>query len=172
MENKTNGLPPGQNEITIKELPPMRVASSFSTSRNPEMEVISFMERWAKNHGLDFRKLRKFGFDVPVSEQQRQFGLRSYEFWVTVPDNIMPSEGVKIRSINSSTYAVMRIKNPFANPQEMIPSGWQKLLEWVMSHKDVRQNTEAAETEREKYMLEEIIETGDGVCVDLYFPME
>jgi len=166
MENLTNG------EIIIKELPSMRVATSFLTSRNPEMEVIGFMEKWVKNRGLDFKKLRKFGFDIPISEQQRRFGLRSYEFWVNVPDNIMPSNGVKIRYVNQSKYAVMRIKNPFSNPREIIPSGWKKLFEWATKRKDNKARDIASETGKEKYMLEEIVETKDGVYVDLYFPVE
>lgn len=166
MENSTNG------EIIIKELPPMRVASSFSTGRNPEMELIRFMERWVKHHGLDFAKQRKFGFDIPVSDEQRKFGIRSYEFWVMVPDDVLPSEGVKIRNINSCRYAVLRIKNPFSNPLETIPSSWQKLLDWVMTHKEIKKELKSDDTEKEKYMLEEIIETPEGVCLDLYFPVE
>ena len=67
MENKTNV------EICIQELPQMRVASCFTTSRSPETEVINFLERWALHRGLDFSKLRKFGFDIPVSEEQKKY---------------------------------------------------------------------------------------------------
>jgi hypothetical protein len=46
MENK-NG------EVTVKELPLMRVASCFATGRSPEAEVIGYMESWIARNGLD-----------------------------------------------------------------------------------------------------------------------
>jgi len=166
MENKDNG------KITIQELPAMRVASCFTTSRSPEAEVIKYMEGWINRKGLDYSKLRKFGFDIPVSEEQKKYGLRSYEFWVTVPDNIEQAEGVKIRSVNSLKYAKLRIKNPFTDPQAAIPAGWKMLFDWVMAHKEKRNGEEEIEEDEEKYMLEEIVETKEGACLDLYFPIE
>ena len=166
MENKNNG------EISIEELPSMLVASCFTTSRSPETEVIKYMESWIKSHGLDYSKLRKFGFDIPVSEEQRKYGLRSYEFWVSVPDDIENTEGVKIRYINSSKYAKLRIKNPFVEPEVVIPAGWKMLLDWVMAHKEKKSDDEEKEEDEEKYMLEEIVETKDGTCIDLYFPIK
>jgi hypothetical protein len=130
------------------------------------------MESWIKRNGLDFSRLRKFGFDIPVSEEQRKYGLRSYEFWVTVPDNIQQSEGVKIKFVNSSKYAKLRIKNPFAEPQVVIPAGWKMLLDWVVAHKVKKEAEEEKDPDEEKYMLEEIVETKEGTCIDLYFPME
>lgn len=166
MENKTNG------EISIQELPQMRVASCFATSRSPEIEVIKYMESWIKSHGLDYSKLRKFGFDIPVSEEQRKFGLRSYEFWVTIPDSIQQAEGVKIKNINSSKYAKLRIKNPFSEPEVIIPAGWKMLLDWVSAHKEKIKKEDEPEEDDDKFMLEEIVETKEGTCIDLYFPME
>lgn len=165
MENKNNG------EITIQELPDMRVASCFATGRSPEMEVIKYMESWVNCKGLDYKKLRKFGFDIPVSEEQKKFGLRSYEFWVAIPDNIQQTEGVKIKNINSSKYAKLRIKNPFSEPEVVIPAGWKMLVDWVMAHKEKPAEADEPEEDKERFMLEEIVETNEGTCLDLYFPM-
>lgn len=177
MENKSN------NEIKVKEMPSMVVASCFSTGRSPEAEVIRYMESWIKRSGLDYSKLRKFGFDIPVSEEQRKYGLRSFEFWVTVPENTVESESVKVRLINSSHYAVLRIKNPYKDPQVVIRAGWRMLEDWAQDYIMKKKNEKIAagfedeecaeeEEEKERYMLEEIIETSEGVCLDLYFPLE
>jgi hypothetical protein len=175
MENKTNG------EIKVMEMPAMVVASCFSTGRNPEAEVISYIEGWAKRNWLDYDKMRKFGFDIPVSDEQRKHGLRSFEYWVTVPENIPASEGVKIKHVEKSIYAVYRIKNPYNDPATAIQAGWKMLHEWAEKYIEKKEKEKIAagtvdndlpEEEKENYMLEEIVETKDGVCLDLYFPLE
>lgn len=175
MDNKSNG------EVSVKELPAMIVASCFSTGRNPEAEVISYVEGWAKRNWIDYGKMRKFGFDIEVSDEQRKQGLRSFEYWVTVPENIPSSEGIKIKHIEKSIYAVLRIKNPYNDPATAIRAGWKMLHEWAEKYKEKMkkekvtagaEEDELPEEENEKYMLEEIIETKDGVCLDLYFPLE
>ena len=174
MEKNSNGA------ITVREMPAMVVASCFSTGRNPEGEVIRYMENWIKRNGLDYGKLRKFGFDIPVSEEQSKYGLRSFEFWVTVPETTRESDGVRIKLIDPSHYAVYRIKNPYNDPQAAIRAGWKMLEEWAMRYKmNMKKEAVAAGDdddeyfdEPERYMLEEIVETKDGVCLDLYFPLE
>lgn len=175
MENKTNG------EIKIVELPDMVVASCFSTGRSPEAEVISYMESWAGRNRVDYKKMRKFGFDIPVSENQRRLGLRSFEYWVTVPENTASSGGIKIKYIKKAIYAVFRIHNPYNDPAAAIQAGWRMLHEWAEKYNDkkIKENAAAGieknedgEEEKENYMLEEIVETKDGICLDLYFPLE
>jgi len=172
MENKTNG------EVTVTEMPAMVVASCFSTGRNPEAEVIRSMEGWANRNWLDYSKLRKFGFDIPVSEEQRKYGLRSFEYWVMVPENIPASDGIKIKHIEKSIYAVYRINNPYNDPATAIQAGWRMLREWAEKYKAKKEKVAAGidddelpEEEEENYMLEEIVETNDGICLDLYFPL-
>jgi hypothetical protein len=136
------------------------------------------MKMWIQRNGLDYNKLRKFGLDIQVSESQRNLGLRSYEYWVTVPENIPPSEGIKIRYVNPTKYAVLRITNPFKDPDAVIRAGWNMLYDWAMTHKekneteDDEENPEEEPYSEEKFMLEEIVEGKDGVCLDLYFPMD
>jgi len=178
MENKSNG------EISVKELPPMVVASCFSTGPRPEAEVISYMEGWVRRNWLDYNKMRKFGFDIPVSEEQRKHGIRSFEYWVTVPENTPASDGVKIKHIAKAHYAVYRIKNPYNDPATAIRAGWKMLHEWSEKYAVKTEKEKVAamaggngfpeeeEEEKEIYMLEEIVETKDGVCLDLYFPLD
>ena len=178
MENKNNG------EISVKEMPQMVVASCFSTGRSPESEVIQYMESWIKRHGIDYSRSRKFGFDIPVSEEQQKYGIRSFEYWVTVPETTRDSEGVKVKLIDPTRYAVLRIKNPYKDPGIVIQAGWKMLQDWAEAYKLKTEGVKAAagfedemlpeeeEEEKEKFMLEEIVETGDGLCLDLYYPLE
>jgi len=133
------------------------------------------MQKWASQRGLDFNKLRKFGFDIPVSEEQKKYGLRSYEFWLSVPDNIeqLP-DGIKLKFVNPAKYAKLRIKNPFVESQAKIRAGWNMLTDWVSVHKISNGNGDAEDEEDddEKYILEEIIESKEGTFIDLYFPMK
>lgn len=114
------------SDVRIEKLDAMCVASSYVISDNPEGEVIDFMTEWMKDNNIDINS-RQFGFDVPVSEEQRQEGLRGYEYWVKVEGRINETEKVKLKQIDECQYAILRITNPFSNPFEVIPAGWKKL---------------------------------------------
>ncbi len=64
----------------------MRVASFCVISRNPEVQVTSYLDKWAENRGV--KETRSFGFDYPVSNEQKKEGFRGYEYWIIIPDHI------------------------------------------------------------------------------------
>jgi hypothetical protein len=99
--------------------------------------------------------------DIPASENQQRLGLRSYEYWVTVPENVPSSAGIKIRNVNSSKYAVIRVTNPFSDPEAVIKAGWNILHDWVITHKEKKETEDNKENTEgdEMFMLEEIVET-------------
>lgn len=66
-------------------------------------------------------------------------------------------------------YAILRITNPFSNPFEAIPAGWNKLVEWVNT-KGYEPNCRA-ECYKEKYWLEEKLEENGITYMDVYFPL-
>lgn len=155
------------------ELPPMWVGSCFSTGRNPEPEVIRFIQNWASRRGFDFNKMRKFGFDIPVTEEQKKYGLRSYEFWINVPNGTeQKADGVKIKFISKAKYAKLRIENPFDEPLAKIRAGWNMLSDWVSLNKSIKSNANETMADEDQYMLEEIVETKEGTFIDLYYPTE
>lgn len=152
--------------VEIKKLEPMRVASYQVISKNPEDEVINYVNKWLAKNKLDMHDdIRCFGFDVPV-EEQKKAGLRGYEYWAVVTDSAVESDGVVIKNILEDEYAVLRITEPFTNPFETIPTGWKKLNEWVMNgeYKTTCWNN--------RYCLEEVIHDGDKTYMDLYFPVK
>ncbi|WP_162551050.1 AraC family transcriptional regulator [Paenibacillus tepidiphilus] len=154
------------SEVSITALGDMRVASAFRVSAEPEDEVVRFVEHWVKARGTG-KEARRFGFDVPVSEEQQENGLRGYEYWVETDAPLSSlDEGMAVKEIEGCKYASLRITDPFADPFVRIPLGWRQLAGWVNSR------GYQASCDQERYWLEEVLECGDGTVMELYFPIE
>lgn len=153
------------SDIRIDNLATMTVASAVRISKEPEDDVIKFMEQWATKAGIG-PGARRFGFDVPVSDQEQKDGLRGYEYWVAVDDGVSVSDGIKLKKVEGCKYAVLRITDPFVDPFERIPLGWKKLVAWV--------NEKGYQTscDKERYWPEEVIEVDGVTHMDIYFPIE
>ncbi|MGH4137098.1 GyrI-like domain-containing protein [Clostridium sp.] len=78
-------------------------------------------------------------------------------------------EGVNLKKIDKWKYAVLRITNPFSNPFQAIPAGWNKLVEWVNSNRYYPNCR--ADCYKENCWLEEKLE-GNGITyMDVYLPL-
>jgi len=152
------------SDVRFESLDTTFVASAKVVSSNPEEEVITFLIEWSKENGID-PKARKFGFDIPVSEEEKSKGLRGYEFWVNVSENTPVSKGVVIKKVEGCKYAVLRITDPFSDPFDTIPRGWKTLVEWV-NDKGYK-----ASCDKERYWLEEDLEIDGTTYMDIYFPI-
>lgn len=152
------------SDVRFENLNTMFVASASVVSSNPEDEVIAFMTKWIEENGIDVTA-RKFGFDIPVSKEARDKGLRGYEYWVCVPENTPVNNGVALKKVEECKYAVLRITNPFSNPFDTIPKGWKMLVDWVNS-KGFK-----ASCDKELYWLEEVIEIDGVTYMDIFFPI-
>jgi len=75
-------------QVSIKELPPMKVAAYRIVSSTPESDAATYMMELMQTKKIKFDDLRKFGVDIPVSEAYHSKGLRGYEYWVCLPDKI------------------------------------------------------------------------------------
>jgi DNA gyrase inhibitor GyrI len=152
-------------DMRFERLEAMRVASCCVISRNPEEEVVSYLRKWAEDRGVS--GTRAFGFDHPVHDAQKADGLRGYEYWVAVPEHVAGSKGVVIKDIPGDEYAVVRVADPFSDPFERIPKGWEKLRDWVLA------SEHRPKPGRDRFMLEEVIEGEDGgTYMDLFFPVD
>ncbi|WP_310831732.1 helix-turn-helix domain-containing protein [Paenibacillus pedocola] len=154
------------SDVTINSLDAMDVVSGVRISSNPEDEVIAAVTGWANNSGIKAGS-RQFGFDVPVDDEDQKKGLRGYEYWVVVekqPEALEPE--LRYKHVEGCKYAVLRITEPMIDPFERIPLGWKKLAGWV--------NSKGYKTscDHERFWLEEKLEVGDSVYMDLYFPIE
>lgn len=155
------------SEVKFVRLDNMHVASFRVVSQNPEEDSMSFLNGWAQKNGyLHIPGIRNFGFDVHISKQQQEEGLRGYEYWLTVPDNAVESDGIKIMDIKEDEYAVIRITDPFSDPFKKIPNGWQNLHNWVENSEYKPVDTEG------RHWLEEIVEQDGITYMYLYYPID
>jgi len=121
------------SEVSLVDLPPMRVACFRAVSRTPEDDAAKVLFQWAAGAGLR-ETPRTFGFDVDVSAEQAEAGLRGYELWCVVPEGVVASGPVTIRDFPGGRFAAMTIHDPFSDPFRHIPAGWGALHEWVVAH--------------------------------------
>jgi hypothetical protein len=149
-------------EIHLETLAPMRVARCRAVSTTPEEDAAGHMAQWraAKQlHGA----FRHFGFDTDVNPEQARAGLRGYEVWTTVPDDVEAAGDVTTADFAGGLYAVMALTEPFADPFAMIPAGWQRLHEWVEAQSGLRGAGHQ--------WLEELVEEGGKRDLVLFHPV-
>jgi len=152
-------------EIQIKILPAMRVASFHAFSTSPEIDAWKKVIAWAKFHGCwqDPPSTRIFGFDNPPSSEGSPN--RGYEFWLTVAPDVQPDDQTTIKEFSGGLYGVLNC-NVNADPFDIIPASWQKLVKWLeTSHYHVG-NHQCLEEHLTRH------ETIDqGFILDLYIPI-
>ncbi|MBK7218633.1 MAG: GyrI-like domain-containing protein [Candidatus Promineofilum sp.] len=150
------------SDVTITDLPPLRVACFRAISRTPEDDALRVLTRWAV--GAGFNELpRSFGFDVEVSPRQADAGLRGYEVWLVVPEGVEESKPVTIHDFAGGRYATLTIHHPFDDPFAIIPAGWHALHEWVTARR-------LAPLGEPPY-LEEVVAGEGGQDMILYHPV-
>lgn len=150
------------SDVTIVELPPLRVACFRATSRTPEDDALKVLTQWASGAGLS-APFRTFGFECEVTPEQSQAGLRSYELWFVVPDGVVGAGPVTIRVFPGGTFAALTLFEPFADPFERIPAGWDMLHEWAVSRGTVEPSPFPC--------LEEVVDHGGQTDMILYHPL-
>jgi hypothetical protein len=153
-------------QVTIKELPQMKVAAYRIVSSTPESDAVIYMMELIQRKKLNFDELRKFGVDIPVSEAYHSKGLRGYEYWVCLPGHIKSVIGATLKFIPKRTYVVLRIEIPVDKTFNVISKGWLELHDWIGSSE-----FEPALQDHNRYMLEEQIEIDGITYMDLYYPV-
>jgi len=159
------------SEVRIKKLPKMKVAKHEVNSQTPEDDVTEYMENWKNESGImDLKDYtpQSFGWDVAVKAeiQKNNPNFRGYALCVTLPENFTPKcDGVEITYIEAGEYAVMQITEPFVNPFERIPGGWQKLSDYLQID-DCR--TIQADG---RYWMEEVFVIDGVTFMNIYFPL-
>ncbi|MDD4157633.1 MAG: hypothetical protein PHY08_13795 [Candidatus Cloacimonetes bacterium] len=155
------------SEIKTVTLKRFKVARYVIISPNPEQNVISYMDNWAKRSGLlDFPNYepKRIGWDFPfvTKEQQEKFGLRGYVSAYVIPEDFEPKCcGAEMAYIQEDTYATLTIKDPHSDSCKIIPHAYQLLLSFAKTKS--WENRLAFEEEYEK----------DGVhYMDIYVPYQ
>ncbi len=99
----------------------------------PEDEIIGIMTKWSNDNNI--RVERQFGFDIPISEEEKAKGYRGYEYWLKVKGPLnsqaIVNDEFEWKEIPGYKYVSLRITDPFLDPFERIPNGWKTLVAWL-----------------------------------------
>ena len=170
-------MPDYLSKVRYQTIEGMYVIRAIVISQEPENDVIGLLQKYAVEKGL--KTTRNFGFDVPVSEEQGNEGLRGYEYWLVVNEVelkkvALPTlfEGVEVNShfLKEHRYASLRIEEPFVDPFERIPTGWKALVKWI-EEKEVHLDHQKYDN-CQTYCLEEVIEKDGKMSMDIYIPVD
>ena len=125
--------------IEIRHVEAFRMARYLIVSPNPEDDVQTYVEAWARRCGLlDFKPdAMRIGWDWPyVSlEQQNRFGLRGYVAAYVLPEGFATDcPGVEFADQAAADYAVITITEPHVAPFARIPKAYHKLMEYLQAN--------------------------------------
>lgn len=124
------------SEIEIRRVLPFTMAGYVMVSPNPEDDVNSYMDKWARNSGLltMYPDAKRIGWDFPFvsPELHNRFGLRGYAAAYIIPEGFETNyPGVKFIKQLEADYAVITIKNPFKNAFERIPNAYKRIMQYL-----------------------------------------
>ena len=125
--------------IEIRHVDAFRMARYLIVSPNPEDDVQTYLESWARRCGLlDFKPdAMRIGWDWPYvsPEQQNRFNLRGYVAAYVLPEGFTTScPGVEFADQAAADYAVITITDPFAAPFARISKAYHKLMEYLQAN--------------------------------------
>lgn len=125
--------------IEIRRVNAFRMARYVIVSPNPEDDVQSYVEAWAKRCGLlEFKPdAMRIGWDWPFvsAEQQNRFGLRGYVAAYVLPEGFATScPGVEFADQAAADYAVITITEPHIAPFRRIPQAYHKIMEYLQAN--------------------------------------
>jgi AraC family transcriptional regulator len=152
--------------VKIMTLPPMRMATFYAYSTTPEHDAWQKLYNWAKAQNLweDPPAIRIFGFDNPSPSEGSPN--RGYEFWLTIGPELQVGDEIRIKEFPGGTYGVMHCDVSSADPFDIIPATWQKLVKWLESSHYKYGNDPCLEEHLTRK------ETPDqGFLLDLYIPI-
>ena len=122
--------------VEIRHVGSFRMGRYLIVSPNPEDDVQSYVESWARRCGLlDFKPdAVRIGWDWPyvTLEQQSRFGLRGYVAAYVLPEGFTTDcPGVEFADQAAADYAVITITEPHVAPFTRIPKAYRKLMEYL-----------------------------------------
>ncbi|WP_313131794.1 MerR family transcriptional regulator [Anaerocolumna sp.] len=103
--NKANEILAKKKDIRILYLPPATVASSHYIGENPEDASKKLLDEFVKSANLHRIKpdLRVYGFNNPSPRSSGD--TYGYEFWVTIPDDMVVPEPIVKKHFEGGLYA-------------------------------------------------------------------
>ena len=125
--------------IEIRHVEAFRMARYLIVSPNPEDDVQTYVEAWARRCGLlDFKPdAMRIGWDWPYvsPEQQNRFNLRGYVAAYVLPEGFATDcPGVEFADQAAADYAVITITDPHAASFARIPKAYHKLMAYLQAN--------------------------------------
>jgi len=125
--------------VEIRHVEAFRMGRYLIVSPNPEADVQSYVEAWARRSGLLAFKpdAMRIGWDWPYvsQEQQSRFGLRGYVAAYVLPEGFTTScPGVEFADQAAADYAVITITDPHAASFRRIPNAYRKLMAYLQAN--------------------------------------
>ncbi len=125
--------------IEIRHMDAFRMARYVIVSPNPEDDVQTYVEGWARRSGLlNFKPdAMRIGWDWPYvsPEQQNRFNLRGYVAAYVLPEGFTTTcPGVEFADQAAADYAVITITDPHTAPFARIPKAYHKLMECLQAN--------------------------------------
>lgn len=125
--------------IEIRRVDAFRMARYLIVSPNPEDDVQTYLESWARRCGLlDFKPdAMRIGWDWPYvsQEQQNRFNLRGYVAAYVLPEGFASEcPGVEFADQAAADYAVITITDPHSASFYRIPKAYHKLMEYLQAN--------------------------------------
>jgi len=150
-------------EVTVDK---MYALTYSAISKEPEADSIDFLTDYC----LDKRIVpySAVGFDIPVTEEQSELGLRGYQYWVVVDQEIYrkkQDDVVEKREVEKGKYLMVTIEDPFVDPFERIPNGWKKVWADAEQKYSFRDGLGF-------YGFEEKVDTLHKTFMNIYVPIE
>ena len=156
------------SEVTLADVPAMRLARYVVISPQPERDVQLVLERWAQESGLAQanRPLRMIGWDFPFvsKEQQNRLGLRGYAAGWILPEGFTPHcPGMELFSQPAARYAKLTVRDPFREAFDRLPKGYQRILSYLGANG-------FKESHCSEFLpcFEEVYEREGMTCMDIY----
>jgi|GEM_PF-1030436 len=113
-------------ELTLERLKAMPVVSVQSQLGCPEADALEKILEYAKTNVLtDKSGVRLFGRNFYPFEQPEPHG---YEFYLTLDENVNPSQEFIVQNMFEGLYATLRVRGVAG-----IPNGWHALFSMVES---------------------------------------
>lgn len=123
--------------VQIVKVAGFRRAQYVMISANPREDVRLYMDRWASASGLSeipgFTPT-KIGWNFPyvTAEQKNRFGLKGYVCACILPEGFTPDgNGIQLVEQGTAEYAVITIRDPFADTYNRIPQAYHQIFEYL-----------------------------------------
>lgn len=155
------------SEISIKKVKAFRMARYVMLTPNPEDDVNTYMDNWARRSGLlEYQPdAMRIGWDFPFvpPEMNSRFGIYGYVAAYILPEGFETNcPGVEFADQKEADYGVVTIYDPFA-AVDRIRNGYKRIFSFLDANGFCEKPKEGILS-----CFEHVYEKEGTVCMDVY----